>query len=159
MRPGTVRWIGLRPERRAPLQPVEQARLDPLGGLAGDHSTSRTRQVTLIGAEDLAAIASFLGLACVLPGQLRRNIVIAGLNLGALKGRSFRLGGAVLEATGACHPCSRMEAAFGPGGYNAVRGHGGITARVLVAGTVRIDDPITVVDEPPRSDPPAGMLR
>lgn len=66
--------------------------------------------------------------------------MVAGINLAALKGRRFRLGSAVLEATGECHPCSRMEDILGPGGYNAVRGHGGLTARVLEAGTARNGD-------------------
>jgi MOSC domain-containing protein YiiM len=79
----------------------------------------------------------------VVPEQLRRNVVVSGLNLLALKDRSFRLGTALLEMTGDCHPCSRMEEAFGPGGYNAVRGHGGITARVLEGGEVRVGDRLT----------------
>ena len=95
---------------------------------------------TLIQAEHLAAIASHLGGEAVAPELLRRNIVVAGINLAALKGRRFRLGSALLEATGECHPCSRMEEILGPGGYNAVRGHGGITARVLEAGTARNGD-------------------
>ena len=140
--PGEVRWIGLRPQRRAALQAVESAILEAGAGLQGDHygKLEGKRQVTLIGATDLAAIASYLRRDHVEPADLRRNIVVSGLNLAALKGRCFSIGGAVLETTGDCHPCSRMEETFGPGGYNAVRGHGGITARVLNGGTIRIGD-------------------
>lgn len=143
MRSGRVMWIGLRPLRRAPLQVVDAATLDAEQGLIGDHYSSRTggaRHVTLIQAEHLAAIAAHLGLESVSPVQLRRNIVVSGINLAALKGRRFRLGEALLEATGECHPCSRMEEILGPGGYNAVRGHGGITARVVDDGAVRLGD-------------------
>lgn len=146
MRPGVVRWIGLRPARRAPMQPVADAVLDPGQGLVGDRyaGSGGKRQVTVMGLEDLAAIASFLGLSAVAPTQLRRNVVVSGFNLWALGLRRFRLGGAVLEPTGECHPCSRMEETLGLGGYNAVRRHGGITARVLAGGTLRLDDAITV---------------
>nr|MCU0888230.1 MOSC domain-containing protein [Rubritepida sp.] len=98
------------------------------------------RQVTLIAAEHLAAIAAFLGRAALPPELLRRNLVIEGVNLLALKGRRFRLGGALLEHSGECHPCSRMEEVLGVGGYNAVRGHGGITARVLAGGPIALGD-------------------
>ena len=143
MRPGPVAWIGLRPARHAPLVEVREAALDPVEGLVGDHYRSRTtgsRHLTLIGAEDLQAIAAFLGRGAVTPGELRRNVVTGGVNLLALKDRRFRLGSALLEGTGECHPCSRMELILGQGGYNAVRGRGGITARVLEGGTVRLDD-------------------
>lgn len=142
VRPGRVEWIGVRPERRETMQRVEAVELDPTTGLIGDHYSGRSgsRHVTLIQHEHLSAIAAYLGIERVLPEQLRRNIVISGLNLLALKDRRFKLGTAVLEMTGECHPCSRMEETFGPGGYNAVRSHGGINARVLEAGQVRIGD-------------------
>ena len=146
VRPGRVTWIGLRPQRRARMQVVDSARLTTSAGLIGDRYSGRSgeRHVTLIQAEHLVAIAAFLGLDAVAPDQLRRNIVVAGLNLLALKERPFRLGSARLEMTGECHPCSRMEEILGPGGYNAVRGHGGITARVLEDGQVSLGDPIGV---------------
>ena len=145
MRPGRVVWIGLRPARRAPMQAVDTAVFDAEQGLIGDHYSSRTggaRHVTLIQAEHLFAIAAHLGLDVVTPEQLRRNIVVSGINLAALKGQRFTLGCAVLEATGECHPCSRMEEILGTGGYNAVRGHGGITARVVAGGEVRVGDQV-----------------
>ena len=148
MRPGRVEWIGLRPKRHEAVQSVDEATLDTREGVIGDHyrsATTGSRHVTLIGREDLAAIAAFLDRAEVTPDELRRNIVIAGLNLLALKDKRFRLGEAVLEMTGECHPCSRMEETFGQGGYNAVRGHGGITARVLEGGTVRLGDALSVL--------------
>lgn len=143
LRPGTLRWIGLRPARRAAVQAVAEARVEAGRGLDGDRwrgAAEGKRQVTLISAEHLAAIAAFLGRAELGPELLRRNLMIEGVNLLALKGRRFRLGEAVLEATGECHPCSRMEEVLGAGGYNAVRGHGGITARVLEGGVLRLGD-------------------
>ncbi|MBB6098982.1 MOSC domain-containing protein YiiM [Deinobacterium chartae] len=100
------------------------------------------RNVTLIQAEHLPVIAALLGREQVTPDELRRNLVVSGINLLALKDRRFWVGEVLLEGTGACHPCSRMEEALGPGGYNAVRGHGGLTARVVRGGTLRLGDPV-----------------
>jgi MOSC domain-containing protein YiiM len=150
MRPGRVAWIGVRPARREPLMVVDSVRLDPEEGLQGDHyrnGATRKRQVTLIQSEHLAAIAASLGLNAVAPELVRRNIVTRGVNLRGLKDRRFQLGEAVLEMTGECHPCSRMEAVLGPGGYNAVRGHGGINARVIRGGLVRLGDAIVRIDD------------
>ncbi|MBP0444490.1 MOSC domain-containing protein [Roseomonas sp. SSH11] len=141
--PGRVAWIGLRPARRAPVRAVEEVLAAPGQGLAGDRYASNrngARQVTLIAAEHLSAIGAYLSMDAVLPERLRRNIVVQGINLGALKHRRFRVGGAVLEYSGECHPCSRMEEELGPGGYNATRGHGGIIARVLEGGLIRLGD-------------------
>ncbi|MGB3778500.1 MAG: MOSC domain-containing protein [Tunicatimonas sp.] len=144
---GTVVWIGVRPARRAELVSVETVRAELESGLEGDRYAGKLtgkRQVTLINAEHLVAIASMLGRPEVSPGLLRRNIVVKGINLLALKDKTFRIGQAVLETTGECHPCSRMEENLGPGGYNAVRGHGGITARVVEAGMIRVGDRVEV---------------
>jgi MOSC domain-containing protein YiiM len=141
---GRVAWIGLRPERRAALVTVDEVQVTTDGGLVGDHYKSRmkTRQVTLIQGEHLDAVASMLGIDEVDPGLIRRNIVVRGINLLALKDKQFRVGDAVLEFTEECHPCSLMEANLGPGGYNAMRGHGGITTRVIAGGTIRLGDPV-----------------
>ena len=114
-------------------------------GLEGDRSAGRAgnpRQVTFIQQEHLNVIAACLNLPSVAPELLRRNIVVSGINLLALKDKCFSVGDAVLEFSGLCHPCSKMERQLGEGGYNAVRGHGGITARVLESGQVRVDDEV-----------------
>jgi MOSC domain-containing protein YiiM len=148
IRPGRVTWIGARPGRKAPLVSLDSVEITRESGLVGDHYSGRPggkRQVTLIQAEDLAAIAGYLG-RDVTPGDLRRNLVVSGINLRALKDRLFQVGEAVLEATDDCHPCSRMETILGPGGYNAVRGHGGITARVIESGVVGVGDAVRVLE-------------
>ena len=142
---GRVEWIGIRPARDEPMTILDNVMIAPGKGLEGDRFEGREtskRQVTLIQKEHLHAIASCLGRDALDPDIFRRNIVVSGLNLLALKGKTFRIGGVVLEYTGLCHPCSKMETALGPGGYNAMRGHGGITTRVIEGGEVAIGDSV-----------------
>lgn len=103
---------------------------------------SGKRGITLIQAEHLPVIAALAGQAALAPATLRRNLVVAGIPLIALKGRRFRIGEVELEGTDPCDPCSRMEEALGPGGYNAMRGHGGLCARILRGGVLRIGDTV-----------------
>ena len=150
---GEVRWIGVRPPHdvlasgkveKSPMLMPNAVEARSLGGLVGDRYSGKSgkRHVTLIQWEHLAVMASLLGRETLAPELLRRNLAVAGINLLALKNQRFRVGSAVLEYTGIADPCSAMEATFGPGGYNIVRGHGGITARILESGIIRIGDSV-----------------
>ncbi|WP_275099814.1 MOSC domain-containing protein [Sedimenticola hydrogenitrophicus] len=144
---GRVEWIGIRPARGAPMITLEAVTIDLDHGLEGDRfsgSAGSPRQVTLMQQEHLDVIAACLHREPIPPALLRRNIVVSGINLLALKGKSFHIGEAILEFSGLCHPCSKMERLLGAGGYNAMRGHGGITARVCRAGLVRLDDLVRI---------------
>lgn len=153
-RPGRLDAILLRPARRGTPVSFDEALVIEGRGLEGDHAAQRAsgsgkRQVTLIQAEHLPVIAALAGIVAAEPSQLRRNLVISGLNILAarslFRGRDLvlRIGGsAALRITGPCEPCSRMEDTLGPGGYNAMRGHGGVTAQVLSGGLIRVGDPV-----------------
>jgi MOSC domain-containing protein YiiM len=166
--PGRLTWIGLRTARRGPIEVVDHAEAAAGLGLRGDRRTTGRgggrasapggrRQVTLIQAEHLDVIASLLGRDTIDPVLVRRNLVVAGINLAALDKRRFRVGEVVLEAAGPCRPCSRMEedVALGPGGYQALRGHGGIVARILTGGTLRVGDEVDLL---PPGDGPLGTV-
>lgn len=144
--PGRIEWIGLRPARRAPVQAAEAARLGP-AGLEGDHASPGKRALTLIQAEHLPAVRALARAPEAGFADLRRNLAVSGLNLAALRGRRLRVGEAVVRVTGPCAPCSRMEEALGPGGYSALRGHGGVTAEVLTPGLLRLGDPVEPLAE------------
>jgi MOSC domain-containing protein YiiM len=143
---GRLVWIGVRPKKREPLVGVAEVEALAGRGLSGDHRAAgragSERQVTLIQAEHLDAVAHLLAREDVDPGLTRRNLVVAGINVLALKDQVFTIGGVVIEGTGPCEPCSRMEANLGAGGYNAMRGHGGITARIVTGGVLRIGDAV-----------------
>ncbi|MEM6771147.1 MAG: MOSC domain-containing protein [Bacteroidota bacterium] len=146
---GKVEWIGIRSTKREDLTTVTQIEASVARGLAGDHYAGRSakRQVTLIQAEHLKAVAEILGKSSpIAPNLTRRNLVISGINLLAFKDLQFQIGAEViLEMTGLCHPCSRMEENLGPGGYHAMRSHGGITAKVIQGGSISLGDPVRLL--------------
>ena len=151
-RAGKLEWIGIRAQRRAPVATVLEVEAIAGCGLAGDHYASTSngkRQVTLIQAEHLQVVALIMGTTELRPGDLRRNLVVSGLNLYALRERRFRIGPVLLEGSGPCEPCSRMEEVLGTGGYNAMRGHGGIVARILEGGVLRSGDEVLAAEDKP----------
>lgn len=144
---GKVEWLSYRPESKKPLCIVEEIMVVE-NGLKGDHYVGRSgnRSVTLIQQEHIAVIAALLHKEKIDPEALRRNIVVSGINLLALKQRTFRIGAAILKMTKLCRPCSQMEEIFGEGGYNAVRGHGGITASVVQPGLIKLGDKVEAIE-------------
>ena len=149
-RAGKLEWIGIRAARRAPVDSLMQVEAIAGYGLAGDHYASKSngkRQVTLLQAEHLEAVAKILGKSEVHAYEVRRNLLVSGVNLFALRDRRFRIGVVLLEGSGPCDPCSRMEEVLGVGGYNAMRGHGGITARILEGGSLHVSDLVEVFKE------------
>ena len=142
---GRVEWIGLRPAKNQAMRDVDTVAAITGQGLAGDRykSTGGKRQVTLIQAEHLDALRSLMKAPDLQAATLRRNIVVRGINLLALKDKEFTVGNVQMVFTGLCHPCSKMELALGPGGYNAMRGHGGINAKILTDGQISIGDSVS----------------
>ncbi|KQP12341.1 molybdenum cofactor biosysynthesis protein [Pseudorhodoferax sp. Leaf267] len=158
-RTGRVQAILLRPGRDIPVRSVDHAVAVQDRGLEGDRSAKAAatrpgghkRQVTLLQAEHLPLIAAWTGRDALDAAVLRRNLVISGLNLLAARTLfadqplHIHIGPqVVLLATGPCDPCSKMEAALGPGAYNALRGHGGLTARVVAGGDIQVGDAVHV---------------
>jgi MOSC domain-containing protein YiiM len=166
-RAGRVEAIVLRPGREQPAVAVPSALALAERGLEGDRSAAKPpgwpgggkRQLTLFQAEHLALIRAWTG-CDVEPVDLRRNVVVSGVNLLAQHALfadqplQVRLGPDVLIViTGPCDPCSKMEALLGPGGYNAMRGHGGTTARVVHGGRVSVGDAVVVEPGMPPGQP------
>jgi MOSC domain-containing protein YiiM len=154
---GRVDAIWLRPARGAAAVQVASAEAVQGRGLLGDRTGDKPpragppgkRQVTLLQGEHLPLLAHWAGVAQLDAGLLRRNLVVSGLNLVGLRSPFadrkvlVHIGAAaVLEFTGPCDPCSKMEAVLGPGGYNAMRGHGGMTARVVASGRIAVGDAV-----------------
>ena len=141
---GRLEWIGVRPSSGVPMRAHDAVQARSGHGLAGDrYARKGRREVTLVQAEHLPRVAQRLGRA-VAPAELRRNLVVSGIELQQLASRRFRIGGVRFEGTGPCDPCLKLARALGAGGMDAMQGHGGITARVLDDGELRAGDPVSV---------------
>lgn len=119
--------------------PVAQAVAD--FGLEGDRHARRGhhRQVLLIENETLNALS-------LQPGMVKENITTQGIDLMSLApGQRLRLGpDVVLEISGECEPCERMNE-IRPGLRQELRGRRGMNSRVITGGSIRVGDPIVVV--------------
>jgi len=143
---GKLEWIGLRPARKVAMVSVEKTLAIADRGLQGDRrlegGKGSARQVSIISVEFIRAIADNLGVAHIPADILRRNLLVSGINLNALRHQYFQIGSAVFQATAQCHPCSRMETALGKGGLVAMLGYGGLCAKILESGEISCGDEV-----------------
>ena len=150
---GVVEGIFVTGEGSAAMQRVEEVRTIEGCGIEGDRYCEGTGfwtrygdvcQVTLIEGEDLDYIEGELGIR-VKDGQHRRNIITRGIKLTDLRRkRRFRVGEALLEFDRSRPPCRHVQDLSEPGMTRALKGRGGICARVIRAGRIRAQDTIEV---------------
>lgn len=98
--------------------------------------------MTFFQEEDLADIAAELQMEGVAREATRRNVAVSGLRLRDLFGHRFAVGECEFECTGDCRPCGRMEESIGRGAQVAMKDKGGITAKVIRAGTINVGDEV-----------------
>jgi len=150
--PGTVEDIYIASAGGVPMQRVDEVEA-VAGGLRGDRYMKRTGywtgvdecQVTLIEGEALDEIAAAIDIR-VAHGEHRRNIITRGVRLSDLRGKRFAVGEAVLEYDRPRPPCRYVETLTQPGMARALGGgRGGICARVVKPGVIRIGDTVEVL--------------
>jgi MOSC domain-containing protein YiiM len=160
---GFVESIFLTPEAGAEMKSVQAATALEGCGLKGDRYCAgtghwsrfgRVCEVTFIAAEDLDDIERETGVG-VKNGEHRRNVVTRGISLKALRrGERFCVGEVVFEYRGPRSVCRYIERLTEPGMTQALKGRGGICARVIETGTVRVADEIEILQ--PAEERPQG---
>jgi MOSC domain-containing protein YiiM len=138
----------------APMERVEEISAVVGGGIEGGRYKEGTGywtrfgdvcEVTLIEGEDLDEIEREAGLRGK-NGEHRRNIITRGVRLEELRGTRFRVGEAVLEYDRPHPPCKHIQDLTEPGMRRAIRRRrGGICARVVEGGRIRMQDEIIVL--------------
>ena len=132
-----------RPAGRHPLLAVPEIRCLAGRGIEGDRfldfKTDYQGQITFFAWETYADLCARFGVATDErdPGVFRRNVVTRGLELAGLVGREFELQGVRFAGVTECTPCYWMDRAFAPGAEAALRGRGGLRARILTDGVLR----------------------
>lgn len=112
----------------------------PGRGLAGNANQGGKRQVTLIDEERWREAEAELGVR-VDPSARRANVMLRGIDLEGARGRSLRIGAAVIRIYNETRPCELMDEAQ-PGLRAALmpRWRGGAFGEVLTGGVIRIGD-------------------
>ncbi len=102
--------IAIHEKSRGPIERRDRSAVTREGGLEGDFRGTRSeRQVVVLSREAWAAACADLGEE--LPWTTRRgNLLVEGVELSETTGRRLRIGGVLLEITGECDPCARMDA-------------------------------------------------
>ena len=147
---GIVEGIYVTGEGSAAMKRVEVVRTIEGCGIEGDRYCEGTGfwtrygdvcEVTLIEGEDLDYIENELGIG-VKNGEHRRNIITRGIKLGDLRRKRFRIGEAVLECDRPRPPCRHVQDLSEPGMTRALKRRGGICAKVVQAGNIKVQDTI-----------------
>lgn len=155
MTTGLLLGIARHDRPRGAIETLDRATITVPLGIHGDHrglvkpGGRGRRQVTVIGRDDWRAALAELGDPPLDWSVRRANLLIDRVALPRSPGaRLCFAGGVVLEVTGECDPCSRMDAIM-PGLRDALKPEwrGGITTRVLADGELAVGDEVRI-EEP-----------
>jgi len=154
MTTGRLAGIARHAQPKGPMETLEHVAVTSAEGVHGDFrgglassKPSRRRQVSLIEAECVTAAMAEAG-AAVDWSECRRNLLVQGLRLPREEGLRVRIGDSlVVEITGECDPCERMEALH-PGLRAALEPdwRGGFLGRVIEDGEIAVGDAIRIVE-------------
>lgn len=126
------------------IQSVDTARCVAGKGVEGDrfygYKENFKGQITFIELEAVEAVMAELGLPEIAVEEMRRNVVVSGVDLNQLVGRRFEICGVEFAGTEECAPCYWMEGAVGEGAEKAMRGRGGLRCRIVRSGTLRLGE-------------------
>ena len=148
--PGRLIGIARKDRPRVPMEVIDHAQIGTDIGVAGDYrgamhpGRANRRQVTILMAEDWSAALAEHGTP--IPWYERRaNLLVEGIVLPRERGIRVRIGTAVLEITGECDPCRRMDA-VSDGLQIALRAdwRGGRTCTVIRGGAIAIGDEVRI---------------
>jgi molybdopterin-guanine dinucleotide biosynthesis protein A len=114
-------------------------------GLRGDrfwdHQPDNPGQITFFAEEVHHTLLRELRPAPGPPTAYRRNVLTRGVELNELIGREFTVQGVRFLGTVECKPCYWMDQAVGPGAEAWLKGRGGLRAKILSDGELRVDCP------------------
>jgi MOSC domain-containing protein YiiM len=126
----------------------EGLRGDRYHGKIGFYSDRPTdpgaREVTLFEAEVLDRLATEHGITLG-AHEHRRNLTTRGVRLDDLLGQRFCVGEVVLEGVKDCPPCEHLEGLVGKPVLRPLVKSGGLRARVVEGGRIRVGDAVTLV--------------
>lgn len=112
-------------------------------GLRGDrffgYKENYKGQITFFATEVYKGLCEHLNIHDKEPKVLRRNVLTGGIDLNELIGKEFDVQGIRFEGVAECTPCYWLNGAFGAGTEEYLRGHGGLRARILSSGFLRVD--------------------
>ena len=140
----TLLAIALETAHRAPMSLVDTAEITIAEGLVGNVPQSSYRRVTLLSREQWEDVQT----VAALPWHTRRaNLLVEGLTLASLKGKTLRINDVELNVNGETEPCRLMdEAHHGLKTILKPDWRGGVYAAIQKGGTIKTGDPIEIVE-------------
>lgn len=128
---------------QTPMQAVEHIECEAGKGIQGDryfdHKPDYKGQITFFSSEVAQDLCNRFDVSKWDPSVFRRNVIVSGADLNTLIGQEFEIQGVRFFGTEEAKPCYWMNRAFHPGAEDALRGRGGLRAKVLTSGTIRRD--------------------